>query len=59
VIASSTGIPAATSAPNAKIRISSVIGSDSVRALAKSSPKLLFSALSALASPACSIRRLG
>ena len=52
-------MPAATSAPNAKIRITSVIGSDSVRALAKSSLKLLFSALSALASPACWILQAG
>ena len=53
MIASSTGIPAATSAPNAKIRMISVSGTDSVRAFAKSSLKLLFSALVALASPAC------
>ncbi len=52
-------MPAATSAPNATSRISSVIGSDSVRAFAKSSLKLLLSALTELASPACSIRRLG
>ncbi len=44
VIASSTGIPAATSAPNASTRIVSVIGSDSVRDLAKSSLKLWLSA---------------
>ena len=52
-------MPAATSAPNATTRISSVIGSDSVRALAKSSLKLLFSAFVELASPACSIRSSG
>jgi len=52
-------MPAATSAPKATIRMISVIGSDSVRAFAKSSLKLLFSALFALASPACSIRRSG
>jgi len=45
-------MPAATSAPNAKIRIASVIGSDSVRARLKSLLKLSFRALSAVASPA-------
>ena len=36
-----------------------MIGNESVRALAKSSLKLLFNALMELASPACSIRILG
>ena len=49
-------MPAATKAPNATTRISRVIGSESVRAFAKSSLKLLFNAFMELASPACSMR---
>ena len=57
--ASSSGSPAATSEPNATIRISSVTGSDSVSAFLKSSSKTSPSALPALASPNCSMRRPG
>ena len=57
--ASSSGSPAATSEPNATIRISSVIGSDSVSAFLKSFSKTSPSALPALASPNCSMRRSG
>ncbi len=59
VIASSSGTPAATSAPKATIRISIVIGSERNSARLKSSSRLAPSALSALASPNCSIRRSG
>jgi hypothetical protein len=52
-------MPAATSAPNATSRISSVSGSDSVRAWAKSLLKASLSALVELASPAWAIRKLG
>ncbi len=48
---SSSGMPAATSAPKATTRITSVIGSDSVSAFLKSSSNALDSALLALASP--------
>ena len=48
---SSSGTPAATSAPNANTRISSVIGSESVSAFLKSSSKAFESALFALAEP--------
>jgi hypothetical protein len=48
---SSSGTPAATSAPKAKTRITSVIGSDSVSAFLKSSEKAFESALDALAMP--------
>jgi hypothetical protein len=48
---SSSGMPAATSAPNASTRMTSVIGSDSVSAFLKSSLKDLSIALLALASP--------
>ncbi len=57
--ASANGTPAATSEPNATMRMSSVIGSDSVSAFLKSSSKSLLSALPALASPNCSMRRSG
>ena len=59
VIASTSGRPAATSAPNATSRMSSVIGSDSVSARLKSSSKAFDSALSALAEPNCSMRSSG
>ncbi len=59
VIASSSGIPAATSAPKASTRITSVIGSEVTSAFWKSSSNFLLSALPALASPNCSIRSLG
>ena len=48
VSASSSGSPAATSAPNATIRISSVIGSERNSAFLKSLSNALLSALSAL-----------
>ena len=57
--ASSSGRPAATSEPKATMRISSVTGSDSVSAFLKSSSKTSPSALPALASPNCSMRRSG
>ena len=48
---SSSGTPAATSEPNATIRISSVIGSERTSAFWKSSSNAFEIALSALASP--------
>ena len=48
---SSSGTPAATSAPNATTRISSVIGSERNSAFLKSSSNALLMASSALASP--------
>ena len=48
---SSSGMPAATRAPNATTRISSVIGSESFSAFLKSSENDFDSALSALAPP--------
>ena len=59
VSARSSGRPAATSAPNATSRMSSVIGSDSVSARLKSSSKAFDSALSADAPPNCSMRSSG
>ncbi len=59
VSARSSGRPAATSAPNATTRISSVIGSERNSAFLKSSSKDFDSALSALASPNCSTRSCG
>ena len=59
VTASSSGMPAATSAPKATTRISSVIGSERTSARLKSLSSALLSALSALASPNCSIRSFG
>ena len=56
VIASSSGTNAASSAPKARIRITSVIGSEVTSAFLKSSSKAFESALSALPSPNCSIR---
>jgi hypothetical protein len=58
-IASRSGTPAAASEPNASTRITSVIGSESVSALRRSSSKALDSALSALASPNSSMSRPG
>ena len=58
-IASSSGTPAAASAPKARTRIASVIGNESFSALRRSSSKLFDSALSALASPNCSTRSSG
>ena len=59
VSASSSGSPAATSEPKARMRITSVIGSDSTSAFWKSSSNAADNALSALASPNCSTRRSG
>ena len=59
VMASSSGMPAATSAPNAMTRITRVIGSEVTSAFLKSSSKALEIALSALASPNCSTRSSG
>ena len=59
VIARTSGTKAASSAPKARIRITSVIGSEVNSALRKSSSKAFESALSALPSPNCSIRKLG
>jgi hypothetical protein len=56
---SSTGRPAASSAPNATTRISSVIGIDSRSALAKSLDSLSSRALPADAPPNCSTRTPG
>ncbi len=56
-IASSTGIPAATNAPNAMARITRVSGIESFSAFWKSFPSASLSALSALAMPNCSTRR--
>src|SRR4051812_1393957 len=56
---SSSGRPAATSAPKAMTRMSSVIGSERVSAFLKSSSRALLSALFALASPNCSMRNPG
>jgi hypothetical protein len=57
VIASTSGTKAASSAPNARIRITSVIGSEVNSAFWKSSSKALLSAFSALPSPNCSTRK--
>ena len=57
--ASSSGMPAAASAPNARIRIEIVIGSDSFSAFLKSSSNALSSALLALAPPNSPMRTLG
>ena len=57
--ASSTGMPAATIAPKATTRMSSVIGSDSVSARLKSFSSVSASALPTLASPNCSTRSSG
>ena len=54
-----SGTPAATSAPKATIRMISVIGRESVSARLKSSSSEALSALPALASPNCSMRRSG
>jgi hypothetical protein len=51
VSARSTGIPAATAAPNAASRIASVIGIDRYSARLKSRPTLSSSSFDALASP--------
>src|SRR5919204_6857495 len=59
VIASNTGMPAATRAPKANTRIARVIGKESVRACLKSLLKLSLRALSAVASPASSMRSDG
>ena len=56
VIASSSGTNAASSAPKARMRITSVIGTEVSSAFLKSSAKAFESALSALPSPNCSIR---
>ena len=58
-IARSNGTPAAARAPKATTRITSVIGSESVSALRRSSSKAFDTALSALASPNSSTRRSG
>ena len=57
--ASSSGTPAATSEPKAITRISSVIGSESVSAFARSLWKTSFSSLLELTLPNCSTRRSG
>ena len=59
VIASSSGRPAATRAPNVRIRIASVIGNDSSSLRLKSSDICASNALAALASPNCSMRSSG
>ena len=59
VTPSSSGTPAATSAPNATMRISSVIGSERTSAFWKSSSNAFEIALSALASPNCSTHTSG
>jgi hypothetical protein len=59
VTASSSGSPAATSAPNATIRMMSVIGSERYSARWKSFSNAFESALSALAPPNCSMRTSG
>ena len=59
VSASSSGSPAATSEPKARMRITSVIGSERNSAFLKSLSNAAVSALSALASPNCSMRRSG
>ena len=59
VIASSSGIPAATIAPNAISRMSSVIGSDVVPAFWRSELKIAMNSSSELPSPDCSMRRSG
>ncbi len=56
---SSSGMPAATSAPNAITRMISVIGSEVTSALAKSSWNAFSSALLALAEPNSATRRSG
>ncbi len=56
---SSSGTPAAISAPKATTRISSVIGSESVSARWKSFSNCALSALAAEASPNCSMRSSG
>ncbi len=56
---SASGRPAATSAPKATTRITSVTGSERNSALRKSSSKAFDSALSALASPNSSTRSSG
>jgi hypothetical protein len=58
-IASSTGTPAATIAPNAITRISSVIGSDIVSALCRSLCTFLSSWAPEVASPNSSMRSAG
>ena len=52
-------MPAATSAPKASTRITSVIGSEVTSAFLKSSSNFFEIALSALASPNCSMRSSG
>jgi hypothetical protein len=55
----SNGTPAATSEPNVSVRMSSVSGSESSPAFARSSPMTLLTALLALALPNCSMSRAG
>ena len=57
VTARSSGTNAASSAPKARTRITSVIGSDVNSAFLKSSANAWDSALSALPSPNCSMRK--
>ena len=59
VTPSSSGRPAATSAPNASSRITSVIGSEIVSAFLRSSSNIFETALPVLASPNCSMRSSG
>ena len=56
VIASSRGTKAASRAPKARMRITSVIGREVNSAFLKSSENAFVSALSALPSPNCSMR---
>ena len=55
VTPSSSGRPAATSAPNASSRITIVSGSESVSAFLRSSSNIFETALPVLASPNCSM----
>jgi hypothetical protein len=59
VIASSSGMPAAMSAPKETSRISRVIGREVVPAFARSALKTSWNSFSELAEPDCSMRRSG
>ena len=59
VSASSSGIPAAKSAPNVMIRMISVIGRESVPALPRSLPYWSMTAFGALASPISPMKKPG
>ena len=59
VTPSSSGRPAATSAPNASSRMTIVIGSEIVSAFLRSSSNIFETALPVLASPNCSMRSSG